>query len=72
MNITLSRLPDSGQPQVGHHLTGRSGGEWNGRFGRGVTYADLETYFVVNDAHDLEYLGEDDEAQYYPDIAQRR
>ena len=25
-----------------------------------MTYADLETYFVVNDAHDLEYLGEDD------------
>ena len=31
-------------------------GEWDGRFGRGVQYADLETYFVVNDAQDQEYL----------------
>ena len=31
-------------------------GEWDGRFGRGVKYADLETYFVVNDAQDLEYI----------------
>ena len=30
--------------------------EWDGRFGRGVQYADLETYFVVNDAQDQEYL----------------
>ena len=29
-------------------------GEWNGRFGRGISYADLETYFVSNDAQDLE------------------
>jgi len=41
-------------------------GEWNGRFGRGVTYADLETYFVVNDAQDLEYLGPEDYVRYYP------
>lgn len=41
-------------------------GEWDGRFGRGVIYADLETYFVVNDAQDLEYLGPDDEVKYYP------
>ncbi|SVC36017.1 uncharacterized protein METZ01_LOCUS288871, partial [marine metagenome] len=40
--------------------------EWNGRFGRGITYADLETYFVVNDAHDLEYLGDDDMVKYFP------
>ncbi|MBN1999064.1 hypothetical protein JW935_16010 [candidate division KSB1 bacterium] len=31
-------------------------GEWNGRFGRGIQYADLECYFVANDAQDLEYL----------------
>ena len=30
--------------------------EWDGRFGRGVKYADLETYFVANDAQDQEYL----------------
>ena len=45
----LSRLPDS-WPTAGWPSS--SGpiwpGEWNGRFGRGVTYADLETYFVVN------------------------
>lgn len=31
-------------------------GEWNGRFGRGIKYADLECYFVANDAQDLEYI----------------
>ncbi|MBO8130724.1 MAG: hypothetical protein H0Z29_04290 [Candidatus Marinimicrobia bacterium] len=41
-------------------------GEWNGRFGRGVMYADLETYFVVNDAQDQEYLGPEDYVKYYP------
>ncbi len=30
--------------------------EWNGFFGRGKTNADLETYFVVNDALDFEYI----------------
>ena len=63
----ISRLPDS-WPAVGWPSSNGPiwGGEWNGRFGRGVTYADLETYFVVNDAHDLEYLGEDDMVKYYP------
>ena len=42
------------------------------RFGRGVTYADLETYFVVNDAHDLEYLGEEDMVKYYPRYSSKR
>ena len=69
----LSRLPDS-WPTAGWPSS--SGpiwpGEWNGRFGRGITYADLETYFVVNDAHDLEYLGEDDEAQYYPRYSSKK
>ena len=41
-------------------------GEWNGRFGRGVKYADLETYFVANDAQDQEYLGPEDQTKYYP------
>jgi len=41
-------------------------GEWNGRFGRGVIKADLETFFVVNDAQDQEYLGNDDTVKYYP------
>ncbi len=41
-------------------------GEWNGRFGRGVIYADMESYFVVNDAQDQEYLGIEDAVKYYP------
>lgn len=41
-------------------------GEWDGRFGRGVIYADMETYFVVNDAQDQEYLGIEDKVRYYP------
>ncbi len=41
-------------------------GEWNGRFGRGVMKADLETYFVINDAHDQEYLEATDSVKYYP------
>ena len=41
-------------------------GEWNGRFGRGIMYADLETYFVVNDAQDQESLGPEDRVKYYP------
>ncbi len=63
----LSNLPDSwpngGWPSAEGLIWP---GEWNGRFGRGITYADLETYFVVNDAHDLEYLGNDDMVKYFP------
>ena len=69
----ISRLPDSwptaGWPSVNGNIWA---GEWNGRFGRGVTYADLETYFVVNDAHDLEYLGEDDLVKYYPRYSSKK
>ena len=41
-------------------------GEWDGRFGRGITYADQECYYVVNDAQDQEYLGSEDFVKYYP------
>lgn len=41
-------------------------GEWNGRFGRGVTKADLETFFVTNDAQDQEYLEAGNTVKYYP------
>lgn len=40
--------------------------EWNGRFGRGVQYADLETYFVANDAQDLHAMQADQPAKYFP------
>jgi len=56
-------------PKIGWPATGRTKkwpGEWNGRFGRGVKYADLETYFVLNDAQDQEYLGPEDRSRYYP------
>jgi len=56
-------------PVIGWPATGRFlkwPGEWNGRFGRGVIYADLETYFVDNDAQDQEYLGPEDRIRYYP------
>ena len=56
--------PPDGWPSTGNEL--KWPGEWNGRFGRGVIYADLETYFVVNDAQDQEYLGFEDKVKYYP------
>jgi hypothetical protein len=63
----MSHLPDSwpdGWPALGGSL--KWPGEWNGRFGRGVIYADMESYFVVNDAQDQEYLGVEDPVRYYP------
>jgi len=64
----MSNRPDS-WPTVGWPASGDNlkwVGEWDGRFGRGVIYADLETYFVVNDAHDQEYLGFEDRVKYSP------
>ena len=63
----MSNIPESwpdAWPASG--LTTKWPGEWNGRFGRGVTYAQLETYFVANDAQDQEYLGVEDKEKYYP------
>ncbi len=56
--------PPAGWPAAGGRF--KWPGEWNGRFGRGVHYADLETYYVVNDAQDQEYLGPEDIVRYYP------
>jgi len=56
--------PPLGWPSAGDDV--QWAGEWDGRFGRGVTFADLETYFVVNDAQDQEYLGFEDRVKYYP------
>ncbi len=64
----MSNRPDS-WPSNGWPSTGTSTkwpGEWDGRFGRGVIYADMETYFVVNDAQDQEYLELPDRVRYYP------
>ncbi len=60
--------PPAGWPSTGSDKKWQ--GEWNGRFGRGVQYADLETYFVANDAQDQEKIFEDDNTgpivKYFP------
>lgn len=64
----LSNKPYS-WPPVGWPASGSTTkwpGEWDGRFGRGVIYADMETYFAVNDAQDQENLGVEDYVKYYP------
>ena len=64
----MSNQPGS-WPVDGWPSTGRDKkwpGEWDGRFGRGVIYADMETYFAVNDAQDQEYLELGDRVRYYP------
>jgi hypothetical protein len=66
--MALSNDPNSwptrGWPARGDELKWQ--GEWDGRFGRGVIYADLESYYVINDAQDLENLGPEDSVKYYP------
>lgn len=57
--------PTEGWPSRGYEK--KWPGEWNSRFGRGLKFAaDLECFFVVNDAQDQEYLGADDSVKYYP------
>ncbi|HOT96315.1 MAG TPA: hypothetical protein PLN61_03660 [bacterium] len=56
--------PAQGWPSAGETL--KWPGEWDGRFGRGIKYADLETYFVANDAQDLEYVQPKAPIKYYP------
>ena len=56
--------PINGWPSTG--LEAKWPGEWNGRFGRGVIYADQESYYVVNDAQDQENLGAEDNVKYFP------
>ena len=64
MSNRTGSWPNGGWPSQGYAK--KWPGEWNGRFGRGVIYADLESYFAVNDAHDQEYLGPEDNVKYYP------
>ena len=56
--------PIGGWPSTGFET--KWPGEWNGRFGRGVIYADQESFYVVNDAQDQENLGAEDMVRYYP------
>ncbi|MBN2356115.1 hypothetical protein JXO59_08375, partial [candidate division KSB1 bacterium] len=56
--VAMSNKPES-WPPTGWPLTGFTKvwpGEWNGRFGRGITKAALESYFVANDAQDMENI----------------
>ena len=55
--------PPNGWPSTGN--TTKWKGLWDGRFGKGVQYADLETYFVANDAQDQENL-QGPVIKYYP------
>ncbi|MDD9879187.1 MAG: hypothetical protein OXT08_00095 [Candidatus Marinimicrobia bacterium] len=64
MSNRPSSWPPNGWPSIGNQT--KWPGEWDGRFGRGVIYADLETYFVANDAQDQEYLELPDRVRYYP------
>lgn len=64
MSNISSSWPVEGWPASGNEL--KWTGEWNGRFGRGILYADLETYFVSNDAQDLEYIQPSSRLKYYP------
>jgi len=59
-----STWPPDGWPARGNQK--KWPGEWNGRFGRGVKYAQLESYFVANDAQDQEYLQPGRRVKYYP------
>jgi len=60
--------PTEGWPSTG--LQTKWPGEWDGRFGRGVRYADLEAFWVCNDAQDLENIESRNDAplavRYYP------
>ena len=56
--------PAAGWPARGDEV--KWPGTWNGRFGLGIMKADLESYFVANDAQDQEYLGPEDRVKYYP------
>ncbi|NQT26149.1 hypothetical protein HQ585_12395 [candidate division KSB1 bacterium] len=62
-NDSLS-WPPGGWPSRGAET--KWPGEWNGRFGRGVKYAQLESYFVANDAQDQEYVQPDRRVKYFP------
>lgn len=64
ISIDPSTWPVAGWPARGDEL--KWPGEWNGRFGRGVQYAQLESFFVMNDAQDQEWLQEDKTVRYFP------
>ena len=64
MSNNENSWPPAGWPANGDEI--KWPGVWNGRFGLGQMRADLETYFVANDAQDQENLGPEDSVKYYP------
>ncbi len=62
--------PTGGWPSRGKET--KWPGEWNGRFGRGIKYAALETYLAANDAQDQEYLQQSSRVKYFPRGSQVR
>jgi hypothetical protein len=66
MSTKPDSWPTAGWPSRGTET--KWPGEWNGRFGRGVKYTDLEAYWVCNDAQDQEYLpaNRNPRVQYFP------
>ncbi len=59
--------PIGGWPDAPDFVDTSNVTEWNGYFGRGKTNADLEAYFVTNDAWDLEYQQENPrDLHFYP------
>ena len=64
VSVDPNSWPTTGWPARGDEL--KWPGEWNGRFGRGVKYAQFESYFVMNDAQDQEWLQPGRTSKYYP------
>jgi hypothetical protein len=64
ISIDPQTWPVEGWPSRGDEV--KWPGEWNGRFGRGVQYAQLESYFVMNDAQDQEWMRPARTVKYYP------
>jgi hypothetical protein len=64
MSNDSTSWPPDGWPSTGFQTFYK--GEWNGRFGRGREAATLESYWVCNDAQDLENLQPRSLVRFYP------
>ncbi|MBN1481752.1 T9SS C-terminal target domain-containing protein [candidate division KSB1 bacterium] len=64
MSTRPESWPVDGWPA--HRYEKKWPGVWNGRFGLDVHKADVETFFVANDAQDQEYLGPENRVRYHP------
>jgi hypothetical protein len=64
VSIDANTWPPAGWPSRGDEV--KWPGEWNGRFGRGIQYAQMESYVVANDAQDQEYVQPGQPLKYYP------